>query len=273
MPMTVFVDSIRESNLGYAALFACVGFGLLFLRRFDRNAPGPGYWAAGFFLNAAGFLFWSTLIPLPSAAYRLAGEVFHVAGFWMTVAGLYRFSGHAYGPAFVSCAVTWFIAWAAAIAMLRTHTYPAGMALKLLRAGLFIIAGLIALGKRGEPSRFGKRVAGYSLIVWGLYTVAFSFIRFESWLNLFYGFLTGFQVLSAFGMVAMVVDREKAKVEASEKRAERLEGLLPICSYCKKIRDRNNTWLPLELYIEERSEAEFSHGICPECFEKHKPDR
>lgn len=47
-----------------------------------------------------------------------------------------------------------------------------------------------------------------------------------------------------------------------------LEGLLSICSYCKKIRDDRNYWQQVETYIANHSEAEFSHGICPDCFEK-----
>jgi sigma-B regulation protein RsbU (phosphoserine phosphatase) len=48
-----------------------------------------------------------------------------------------------------------------------------------------------------------------------------------------------------------------------------LQGLLPICSYCKKIRDDRNYWQQLESYISERSGVSFSHGICPDCFEIH----
>lgn len=48
-----------------------------------------------------------------------------------------------------------------------------------------------------------------------------------------------------------------------------LEGLLPICSYCKKIKDDENTWQQMESYISKRTEANFSHGICPDCYEKH----
>ena len=142
MPMTVFVDSILESNLGYASLFICVGVGFLFLKRVDRGEPGPGYWALGFFLNALGFLFWSTAIPLPAASYLLIGEVFHVAGFMMMITGLYRFTGHAYGRGFFVGVAAWLVAEAVCIALLRTYTYPAGVALKLLRAGLFVAAGL-----------------------------------------------------------------------------------------------------------------------------------
>lgn len=44
-----------------------------------------------------------------------------------------------------------------------------------------------------------------------------------------------------------------------------LRGLLPICSYCKKIRNENDHWESIEVYIRDRSAAEFSHGICPQC--------
>ncbi len=50
-----------------------------------------------------------------------------------------------------------------------------------------------------------------------------------------------------------------------------LQGLLPICSSCKKIRDDKGYWQQIEGYISEHSEAEFSHGICPPCAEKLYP--
>lgn len=54
---------------------------------------------------------------------------------------------------------------------------------------------------------------------------------------------------------------------------KRLEGLLPTCSYCKKIRDAAGAWVPIERYIAARTDASFSHGICPECREtKVRPE-
>jgi len=50
-------------------------------------------------------------------------------------------------------------------------------------------------------------------------------------------------------------------------QVKQLQGLLPICSYCKKIRDDNNYWQKVESYISRHSEAQFSHGICPDCYE------
>jgi DNA-binding response OmpR family regulator len=57
------------------------------------------------------------------------------------------------------------------------------------------------------------------------------------------------------------------ELEGALARVKQLQGLLPICSYCKKIRNDRNYWQQLENYIGERSEAQFSHSICPECFE------
>ena len=48
-----------------------------------------------------------------------------------------------------------------------------------------------------------------------------------------------------------------------------LKGLLPICSYCKQIRDQQNTWHKLESFIAKHSNAEFSHGVCPSCYNEH----
>lgn len=52
-------------------------------------------------------------------------------------------------------------------------------------------------------------------------------------------------------------------------RIKQLEDLLPICSYCKKIRDEQQNWDPVERYISKHTDASFSHGICPECYEIH----
>jgi hypothetical protein len=55
-------------------------------------------------------------------------------------------------------------------------------------------------------------------------------------------------------------------------RMKTLEGILPVCASCKKIRDEQNNWHAIESYIHERSDAQFSHGICPECAAKLYPD-
>ena len=56
-----------------------------------------------------------------------------------------------------------------------------------------------------------------------------------------------------------------AELEAAVSTVKRLQGLIPICSYCKRIRSDSNDWEQLESYISEHSDAQFSHGICPPC--------
>ncbi len=63
-----------------------------------------------------------------------------------------------------------------------------------------------------------------------------------------------------------------AKLQAALARVKTLSGLLPICASCKKIRDDQGTWKELEEYVEARTEADFSHGICPDCARKLYPD-
>ncbi len=58
------------------------------------------------------------------------------------------------------------------------------------------------------------------------------------------------------------------ELESAIAKIETLSGLLPICSYCKKIRDDKGYWNKIETYISRHSNAEFTHGICPECGKK-----
>jgi sigma-B regulation protein RsbU (phosphoserine phosphatase) len=58
------------------------------------------------------------------------------------------------------------------------------------------------------------------------------------------------------------------ELEAALSKVKQLHGLLPICAYCKKIRDDQNYWQQVEAYISSHSEAQFSHGICPDCHER-----
>jgi DNA-binding response OmpR family regulator len=58
-----------------------------------------------------------------------------------------------------------------------------------------------------------------------------------------------------------------AELQEALSRVKQLSGLLPICSYCKRIRSDEDYWEQMESFVSEHSEAEFSHGICPTCLE------
>jgi phosphoserine phosphatase RsbU/P len=57
------------------------------------------------------------------------------------------------------------------------------------------------------------------------------------------------------------------RIVGLQHRMKHLEGILPTCMYCKKIRDERDQWVNIEQYITQRTEASFSHGVCPVCYE------
>ena len=70
----------------------------------------------------------------------------------------------------------------------------------------------------------------------------------------------------------MEVRRLNKKLEQALEEVKRLQGILPICANCKKIRDDTGYWQQIESYIRDHSEAKFSHGICPDCTKKLYPE-
>jgi hypothetical protein len=75
-------------------------------------------------------------------------------------------------------------------------------------------------------------------------------------------------------MVEALEEKRRAEtlLRETQARVKHLEGFIPICSYCKKIRDDKASWQQMEQYISDHSEALFSHSICPECHQKVKAD-
>jgi len=57
------------------------------------------------------------------------------------------------------------------------------------------------------------------------------------------------------------------ELEAALMQVKQLQGILPICSYCKNVRNDQNYWQQVESYVSEHTEAKFSHSICPNCYE------
>jgi hypothetical protein len=78
--------------------------------------------------------------------------------------------------------------------------------------------------------------------------------------------------ISVFIIFAFLVDRVGKQKRDLEKEVRTLKGILPICSFCKKIRNKKENWVTIEDYIKAHSEADFSHGMCPECAKNHYPD-
>lgn len=100
----------------------------------------------------------------------------------------------------------------------------------------------------------------------------------------YFPLILGYGVAALVGTLIILVagfllDRKERRqqelihsLQAALAEIETLQGIVPICSFCKKIRDDKGFWSQVEAYVSAHTKAEFSHGICPDCKVKHYPE-
>jgi GAF domain-containing protein len=81
------------------------------------------------------------------------------------------------------------------------------------------------------------------------------------------------QALARQIIALLELRRVSARMADTLEKVKLLHGLLPICAWCKRIRNDEGYWGQLEAYIREHTDADFTHGICPDCFEKNRPKK
>jgi hypothetical protein len=79
-------------------------------------------------------------------------------------------------------------------------------------------------------------------------------------------------IMLVTGLIIINAQRLEHDLFKAMEQVKTLKGMLPICSSCKKIRDDKGYWQDVAVYVRDHSEAEFSHGICPECMERLYPE-
>jgi GAF domain-containing protein len=81
------------------------------------------------------------------------------------------------------------------------------------------------------------------------------------------------QALARQVMALLELRRVSARLAEGLEHVKTLHGLLPICAWCKRIRDDKGYWSQVETYVHEHTGADFTHGICPECLEGQRPKK
>lgn len=83
-------------------------------------------------------------------------------------------------------------------------------------------------------------------------------------------------IIAWFGLQRKKAERQRHQVLREREKAleevKILHGLLPICASCKRIKNDQGSWMQIESYLKQHSEAEFTHGLCPECAERLYPE-
>jgi PAS domain S-box-containing protein len=89
------------------------------------------------------------------------------------------------------------------------------------------------------------------------------------------------KVIAGIEVVRDVTERKRLEAEREQliadlrkalEKIKTLKGLIPVCAWCKKVRDDKGYWEELEHYIREHTDADFTHGICPDCLKEYDPD-
>jgi hypothetical protein len=183
------------------------------------------------------------------------------------------------------CALTWHgRRWA------QPQPIVASIFLAVVYAGLVNVA--IHVGDLGSP-----------MVFWGISVGIAAVFLFElkgqlAWLLLVLAFFPLVQVLKAGPLAGRVIPLDPAqarllllatylgllgflaycfvlfrrRLDQALARVKTLSGLLPICASCKRIRDDQGYWFQIESYLKRHTEADFSHGICPECVDRLYPE-
>lgn len=129
----------------------------------------------------------------------------------------------------------------------------------------FPITYILPVGLTAWYSRYGWGVL-YGIIL-PLIRCYFVTIWAEPWTLTHITINAAIQIV-VLAIFALLIAKISERKEALEQEVKILEGILPVCAFCKKIRD-DDGWHSMESYITKHTEAMFSHGFCPECGEKH----
>ena len=106
--------------------------------------------------------------------------------------------------------------------------------------------------------------------------------RYERWeldeiltVSLFLSFVLGLYAVRQWRRLLAAnkaIEFQNRQLRQTLAEIRRLQGIVPICAYCKNVRDDQGYWQQVEKYVSDHSDAKFSHGICPDCKTKFFPD-
>lgn len=268
---------------------AFIGLALFFYGRSSRTYPGFNHWMLGSLLVSMGYVatFMREVIPdllsillvnggfVLSGVIRLDGVMRFLRGkklhralyclplIAMATAGYFTIvhDSMAIRLAFLTlwiCPLLWSIS-----AVFLGFAPERNRAISYLGGGIIFLYGVTML------VRTGFWISQATILLfdnsWFNSTFFISVLMFEIWSGLIVMMMNNQRMEAELLQVQDTLRDNVVRLENYMSEVKILKGLLPICSCCKKIRDDRGYWKQLESYIDEHSEATFTHGICPEC--------
>ncbi len=295
---------IRSLTVVCALTALCVGAGLGIALGTVRKHSGLGIWAAGYLIAGLGYALLWTRGTWPDFASIVLANGLVIVGGSCFVVGIDRFLDYKDSRPVLALIIL------PTIGLLAYYTFadPSIVSRIIVVSIVLGCLGFTCTAKlllRIKPGAWIPQVA--VAVLFGIHGVimmvrAFAVLGTRTGPDLFspslFTTLTllDFILLSpctGLGLLAMVfkdvnvaleseitlrkTSEEKLHQTASDleralKEIKTLQGIIPICGYCKKIRDDSGIWKQLEVYITMHSDAEFSHGVCPDCVRRFHPE-
>lgn len=284
---------ILLTYVGFAAVF-------LFLGHCDRHQRFVRCFAFAWLIEAlrVSVLWLQTRgVSIPESVF-VGQDLLYLVVTWLLLAGTLEFIGP------VRRAGSWgllYLVSGAFLLLAATYAFPPQLAEILQLTGeqsrfwstlakftfMFVPGGLIRLSMSAMFFRYWKRTHVWGALIAALFSLPHAagslvlplqwyFSYFPPGAHLFWFIqILGFSV----GSLALVFNRQYARLERTNaelkkalQKVRTLRGLLPICAACKKVRDDSGYWQEIEQYLYQHSEAELSHGLCPQCTQTLYPD-
>ena len=261
--------------------FVCAMVVIQLWRQNRKRFNGIGFLALNYALQTAGLFALVTRGAIPEGVSIAFTNGLMVAG---VIFGYYGFTLFCGKPQRIRMWVILF----AAFMLAQFYWYaiePNMMWRKVNSSAVLVVAGLLTayflLFMADKTTRYFTSLVGRIHLFYAAFFAVRAVIAFfehrvnagffdpntwESVLGLFYPPLF---VLMTFSVGVMINRRLGWETEQAKAELKVLSGLLPICAHCKNVRDDRGYWNQIETYISLHSEADFSHGICPECEHKY----
>lgn len=273
----------KSMSVVAALAYVVLALWLVLVQATQKTYPGFRTWLVGAGLQAGSFLLMAGAGVLPGIP--LVPNLMVVASVDCFVRGLRRFAGREARPTAVELAV---YALAGAVLLYGNVVGPEpGLRIAVVSTLLVCLlarAAWFAARELAVEDPVGARIIAAILAASALVTLARA-VHAVANPGPFQRQLLGRGALDTSLLVAMTMlsmcaigaflllnlRRAVAERDGARTQVSQLEGIITICMHCRKLRDDAETWLRLEHYLAKYSGARFSHGLCPECEEKHYP--
>ncbi|MBI5521655.1 MAG: hypothetical protein HY910_03415 [Desulfarculus sp.] len=275
---------MRSLNLAWSAIAVTWVILMLFMQRTRKTYPGFGHWTLGTLASCLGLFLIASRGHLPLLLSLVAGNLLLVAQVMFFYRGLAIFVGRRPSPWTDGGLLAFFLA----AYLVLTYALPSIKWRIILFSSLYIYYFLrcLLLAWHQVPALLGARnwlvlsavglmAAFYSLRTLGvlLWDWGVVDILAPSPMNLTVNLATAcLGILTLAGLIFLNVQRLEMDLQSAQREVGLLGGLLPICAKCKRIRDDGGYWHQVERYISAHSDANFTHGICPQCLQDLYPE-